>query len=556
MGAAGSAAAGVRARLPRIDGWAVTCVVVALVVAVPLLVLPASFLSPRVEVLSRVTGPIVPEALATTALLALGVGLATLVLGTALAVLVSFYDFPGRRFFDVALVLPLALPAYVLAFVFLGQLDFGGPVDGALRALFGEAFTLPIRSTGGATAILTLALYPYVYLLARSAFRGQSATVIEAARSLGAGRLRAIVRVALPMARPALAAGTLLAVMEAIADFGAVQLLGVRTFTVAVYQVWFGAFDQLAALQLATTLMGIALLVLGLERVARGRARYHQQAADRGDVTRVRLRGARGVLAAALPFAVLAVAVADPLAQLAAWSIESFGEPLVRSGFVGWAGTSVLLSATAAVVAVPVATLLVYGMRVAPSRVGRTATRVASIGYAIPGSVVAVAALVALAWVDRRVQDLGSTVGLTLGLVLTGSALGLVFAYVVRFLALGVQSVESQMSHLSPNLDDAARGLGCDRLETMWRVHLPLLRAGLGTAALLVFIETMKELPATVLMRPLGGDTLAVAVWQATSESLWEAAALPALAIVVVGLVPVVVLVRALDQARSLPVAR
>ena len=380
--------------------------------------------------------------------------------------------------------------------------------------------------------------------------------MIEVARSLGTSRLRAIVRVALPMARPALAAGALLAVMEAIADFGAVQLLGVRTFTVAVYQVWFGAFDQLAALQLATTLMGIALLLLALERLARGRARYEQPAGASATVPRAPLHGVRGILAAALPLAVLAVAVADPIAQLAAWAIESFEEPLVRSGFLGWAGTSVLLSATAAVVAVPVAAVLVYGMRVAPSRLGGAATRIASVGYAIPGSVVAVAALVSLAWVDNRLQDLGSLAGISVGLVLTGSALGLVFAYVVRFLALGVQSVGSQMSRLSPHLDDAARSLGCDRLEVMWRVHLPLLRAGLGTAALLVFIETMKELPATVLMRPLGGDTLAVAVWQATSESLWEAAALPALAIVLVGLLPVALLVRALDRTRGLPLLR
>lgn len=555
MSATGPAAA-VRSRLPRVDGWAVAHVGIALVVAVPLLVLPASFLSPRLDVWWRVSGPIIPETLATTALVAAGVGVCTLLVGTALAMLVSFYDFPGRRIFDVALVLPLALPAYVLAFVFLGQLQFGGALDELLRGALGTGFTLPIRSPGGAIAILTLALYPYVYLLARTSFRGQSASAIEAARSLGAGRLRAIVRVALPMARPALAAGALLAMMESIADFGAVQLLGVRTFTVAVYQVWFGAFDQLAALQLATTLMGIALLVLGLERLARGRARYHQQGSGRGPVARIRLSRGKGALAALLPGAILAVAVADPLAQLVAWSIDSVEEPLVRSGFLGWAGTSVILSATAALVAVPVAAVLVYGMRVAPSRLGAVATRVASVGYAIPGSVVAVAALVSLAWVDRRVQDAGSALGLTLGLVLTGSALGLVFAYVVRFLALGVQSVESQMARLSPNLDDAARSLGCDRLETMWRVHLPLVRAGLGTAALLVFIETMKELPATVLMRPLGGDTLAVAVWQATSESLWEAAALPALAIVVVGLVPVLVLVRALDRAPTLPIMR
>jgi iron(III) transport system permease protein len=507
-------------------------IVVALLVAAPLLVLPGAFLDPRVDVWWDVTGGILPEAVLNTVLVGGGVGAGTLLLGTSLALLVSFYDFPGRRLLDWALILPLALPAYVMTFVYLGQ----------------AGFDLPLRSTGGAVAILTLALYPYVYLLARAAFRGQSGHLIEAARSLGAGRLRAILRVALPMARPALAAGTLLAMMEALADFGSVQLLGVKTFTVAIYQVWFGAFDRLAATQLATLLMGLTLALFVLERLARGRSRFHQQAGRSAGVARVRLRGPRAWLAAAFPVAVLAIAFIDPVVQLVIWSFSSFDEPLVRSGFGTWARNSIVLALMAALIAVPVAMTLVYGLRVAPSRVGRVATRIASVGYGVPGSVVAVGALVSLAWVDHRLQDAGELAGLSLGLLLTGTALGLVFAYVVRFLALAFQTLESQMARLSPNLDAAARSLGADRLEVMWRVHMPLMRVGLLVAVLLVFVETMKELPATVLLRPFGGDTLAVAVWQSTTESLWEAAALPALAIVVVGLLPVILLMRALDR--------
>ena len=536
--------------MPRLDGWAAAGIAVALVVAVPLLVLPAAFLSPRVDVWWDVTSGILPETLRDTAIVGAGVGAGTLVLGTALAVLVTFYDFPGRRLLDWGLILPLALPAYVLTFVFLGQLDFGTPADRLLRDVFGDGFELPLRSPGGAVVILTLALYPYVYLLARAAFRGQSGNVIEAARSLGATRLRAILRVALPMARPALAAGTLLAMMESLADFGSVQLLGVRTFTVAIYQVWFGAFDRLAATQLATVLMGVTLLLLLLERLMRGRQHFEQLHAGRGaGVARVRLRGPKAALATAFPVLVLALAFLGPVVQLAIWSFSSLDEPLVRSDFPTWARNSFLLATVTALVALPVAMTLVYGLRVAPSRAGRVATRVASIGYGVPGSVVAVAALVSLAWVDHRVEDLGSLAGVDTGLLLTGTALGLVFAYVVRFLALAFNSLEAQMLQLPPSLDAAARGLGADRLEVMWRVHLPLMRLGLVTAALLVFVETMKELPATVLLRPFGGDTLAVAVWQSTTESLWEAAALPALAIVAVGLVPVVVLMRALDRA-------
>jgi iron(III) transport system permease protein len=463
-----------------------------------------------------------------------GVGLGTLTLGTYLAALVSFYDFPGRRWLDWALVLPLAIPAYVLTFVYLGRL--------------GADSAIPLRSPGGAVVILTLALYPYVYMLARVAFRGQSRNLIEAARSLGVGRARAIVRVAVPLARPALAGGALLAMMETLADFGSVQLLGVKTFTVAIYQVWFGAFDRLAASQLATFLMGITLLILFLERAMRGRQRY-AGATTSPAVERVRLHGPRAVVALLIPTLVLAVAFAGPVVQLVSWALDSWDDPLVRSGFGTWARNSFMLATLTACIVLPTALMLVYGLRVAPTRLNRVTARLATIGYGVPGSVVAVAVLLSLAWVDHRLQDGAELAGVSLGLLFTGSALGMVFAYVVRFLALGFQTLDAQMTRVSPNLDDAARGLGADRLEVMWRVHLPLMRVALVTSGLLVFVETMKELPATILLRPLGGDTLATAVWQSTSESLWQAAAPPALAIIAVALVPVILLVRTLDRS-------
>ena len=531
---AGSSRAGARLPAVRLDGWAVIGLLVAAMVIAPLLVVPGSFLSPRVAELWDITSSIVPDVLADTAIVTIGVGLGTLVLGTFLAALVSFYDFPGRRWLDPALVLPLAIPAYVLTFVYLGRL--------------GADSGVPLRSSGGAVLVLTLGLYPYVYMLARVAFRGQSRNLIEAARSLGVGRVRAIVRVAVPLARPALAAGALLAMMEALADFGSVQLLGVKTFTVAIYQVWFGAFDRLAASQLATFLMGITLLILFLERAMRGRQRY-AGASSSPAVERVRLQGPRAAAATLIPTLVLAVAFAGPVVQLVAWALESWDDSLVRSGFGTWARNSFMLATLTALIVLPTAFVLVYGLRVAPTRLNRATARLATIGYGVPGSVVAVAVLLSLAWVDHRLQDLGEVGGISLGLLFTGSALGMVFAYVVRFLALGFQTLDAQMTRVSPNLDDAARGLGADRLEVMWRVHLPLLRVALLTSGLLVFVETMKELPATILLRPLGGDTLATAVWQSTSESLWQAAAPPALAIIVVALVPVILLVRTLDRS-------
>jgi iron(III) transport system permease protein len=524
------------ARLPvgRFDGWALAGLVVAAGVVAPLIVVVGAWFSPRVGELWDITRSILGDVVVNTAVVAGGVGACTLVLGTALAGLVSFYDFPGRRWLDWALVLPLAIPAYVLSFVYLGWL--------------GPGSELPLRSPAGAVAMLSLATYPYVYLLGRAAFRGQSRNLIEAARSLGVRRSRAIVQVALPLARPALAAGALLAVMEALADFGTVQLLGVKTFTVAIYQVWFGAFDRLAASQLASFLMLVTLVILFSERAMRGRQRYTQSDAG-APVERVRLRGLKACVATALPLAVLALAFAGPLVQLLSWALDSWDDPLVRHGFGTWARNSFMLGTIASLIVVPTALILVYGLRLAPSRMNRVTARLATIGYGVPGSVVAVGVLLSLAWVDHRVQDLGEVAGVSIGLLFTGSALGMVFAYVVRFLALGFQPLEAQMARLSPTLDDAARGLGADRLEVMWRVHLPLLRAALLSGALLVFVETIKELPATVLLRPLGGDTLATAVWQSTSESLWQAAAPPAVAIIAVALVPVIVLVRTLERS-------
>jgi iron(III) transport system permease protein len=529
---------------PGLDGWTVATVLVAVLVAGPLLALPLSFVTAPAAALGQFSG-LLPDALASTALIVAGVGAGTLALGTALAALVSFYDFPGRSVIEWALVLPLAMPGYVFALFALGQLDFDSPLQSALRELFGAGFRLPdVRSTAGAIVVFTLVLYPYVYLLARGAFLSQSRTLLDAARGLGLSRRAAILRMAVPLARPALFGGVALALMEALADFGTVNLLGVQTFTNAIYKVWFGAFDREAALQLAALLVSVTLTLLALERFARGRARYHQIAARGDAIAPVRLHGAAGALAVTLPLLLVAVVVVAPLAQLGAWSVSAIREGLLAPEFASAARNSLLLAALGAALIGAVATLLAYGLRVSRSRSTVGAVRLATIGYGLPGSVVAVAVAVPLGWLDRRLGDAGAAVGLTVGLLLTGTVIGLFFAYLVRFLALGFQAVETALGRVPPNLDEAARGLGSDRIDVLARVHVPLIRTGLLTAALLVFTEVMKELPATMLLRPVGGDTLAVEVWQATTESLWETAALPALMIVLVGLLPVIMLIR------------
>jgi len=529
-------------RRRRVPGWAVLSAVVALIVVGPLVALPASFVGEG-QAFDAIARTLLPRALRNSVMLGVGVGAGTLLVGGGLAVLVSFYDFPGRRWLEWALVLPMAMPGYVLVFVLLGQYGLASPLH---SNLLGDGLRLPgLRTSGGAIVVLTAVLYPYVYVLGRSAFLGQSRQAFEAARLLGRSYGQAVRHVALPLARPALAAGASLAVMEALADFGAVDLLGVQALTSAIYRVWYGTFDQDSALQLATLLVGLALTMVTVERALRGRARYHQ-ALGRGDAVVPRpLTGWRRWAAPVPPVVLLLLVFVLPVAQLAAWTLETVREGTVDADLFRSARNTLMLGAVAAVVAVTTATVIAYGQRVHRSRLGTVTSRLATVGYAVPGTVVAVAVFVPLVGLDRRIARWADAwFGLDVGLVFTGTILGLVVAYVVRFHALAYFAIEARMQRISPNLDDAARALGADRARILADVHLPLLGPGLLTAALLVLVEVLKELPATALLRPLGGDTLAITVWEATKDTRFDTAAFPALLIVAVGLIPVILLVR------------
>jgi iron(III) transport system permease protein len=492
----------------RPSGWTVAGIAIAAVLAAPLLILPLSFVG-QPDAFDQIAASLLPDALRASLVLAVGVGAGTLVL--------------------------------------LGQYDEAGPLQRGVRDALGVQ--LPdVRNTVGTIAVLTLVLYPYVYVLGRSAFLGQSRQALEAARTLGLSHAAAVRRVALPLARPALAGGVALAVMEALADFGAVNLLNYRALTDAIYRVWYGTFDQAAALQLATVLVSLTLGLVALERLLRGRARYHQALAHGDAVVPRRLHGAAAWLATAGPVLLLIVVVVAPLVQLVAWAVRSLGDGASAEALLRAAVNSLLLASIAAVVAVCAATVVAYGPRAHPSRLGAAAARVSALGYAMPGTVVAVAVYVPLSWLDGRIDDLTGA-----GLLITGTAAGLILAYVVRFNALALFSVQTRMGRIDPALDEAARGLGADRTRLLSEVHLPLLWPGIATAALLVFVEVMKELPATALLRPLGGDTLAIAVWEATKDSRFETAALPALLIVAVGLVPVVLAIRLSHGTPALP---
>lgn len=477
----------------------------------------------------------------TTVVLMLAVAVGTAVLGGGLAWLVAAYRFPGRSLFAWALVLPLAMPAYVLGFAFLSLVDYAGPVQTAWRAAFGpDAWFPEVRSTAGAALVLTLCLYPYVYLLVRSALAEQGSATYDAARVLGAGHGRAVWRVVVPLARPSIAAGVALVLMETLTDFATVQYFDTQTVSVGVYQVWKGSFDRPAAAGLSTLVLLFALLVIASERLLRGRARFHQQGGTGRGLPGAALSGWRAGAATAVCTAVLGAAFVVPVARLVGWALSDAGSVVAPSRFVTYLGNGVLLAVVTAAGCVAIALVVVHGSRMVPGPAVRFAATSTTVGYAVPGVVVAIGVLVVFAGLDDGLEALGVPGGT--GLVATGSVLGIVYAYLVRFLALGYQSVDASFGKVGPATTMSALCLGASGLRVLTRVHLPQVRAGIGVALVLVLVDVLKELPIVLLLRPLGFETLAVWVWQLASENFWAAAALPALAIVGVALIPVLVL--------------
>lgn len=492
--------------------------------------------------------------LTNTAVLALLVGIGVLVVGTGTAWLVTLCRFPGRGLFEWTLVLPLAVPAYVMAYAYTGFLNYSGPVQTTLREAFGwgpRDYWFPeIHSVGGAAAMLALVLYPYVYLLARTAFLKQSVCALEVSRTLGCNAWASFWRIALPMARPALVGGTALALMETLADFGTVQYFGVKTFTTGIYRAWFSFGDRIASAQLATALLGFVALLLLLERVSRGERRFHDTSSRYRQLPAYRLRGWRAAgafLACLLP---MLLGFLLPTGILLKMALEN-GDRTFGRHYFELVGNSVTLAGTAAALAVVLALALGYGSRLRPGLVTRLASRVAGLGYAVPGTVIAVGVLLPFTWFDRSLDAWArETLGVSTGLLLTGGILALVFAYLVRFLAVALNNVEAGLSKIRPSMDDAARSLGRGPLGTLREVHAPLLLSSLLTAALTVFVDVMKELPATLLMRPFNFDTLAVQANNFASDERLSQAATPSLTIVAVGLLPVVLLSRAIARSR------
>lgn len=531
---------------PSRFGWLrLASLVLAALVALPVLVIAASWLHPQTEIWRHLADTVLLRLILNTLVLLVGVGTGVLLIGVGLAWLTAMCEFPGRRFFDWALMLPLAMPAYVLAFVALGMFDFTGPLQTLLRQHFGPGgYWFPeMRSPGAVIAVMVLVFYPYVYMLARAAFLTQGRATLEAARVLGHGPWRAFFHAVLPMARPAIAAGVALSLMEALADFGAVSVFNYDTFTTAIYKAWFGLFSLQAASQLASLLLLFVALALVSERRLRRRARFHESPqAPRASV--LRLRGWRAWLAFTAAGTVFVLAFALPVMQLAAWAWKTLPGG-IDERYLRLLAHTLTLGALAAAITVVSALLLAYARRRHADRVTQTMVGAATLGYALPGAVLAVGVMLVFTSVDNafiafmRLFDESWTPRL-----LGGTVAALLLAYTVRFLAVAFGPIESGLARIHPSLGEAARNLGAGPAETVWRIHLPLLRPGLLTAALLVLVDVMKEMPATLMLRPFGWDTFAVRIFELTGEGYWEHAALPALTLVLVGLVPIVLLVR------------
>ena len=523
-------------------------IAIAVVCLLPMLAVAIAALTGGTDTIRHLVDTVLGRYAATTAILVVLVSMGCFALGVGAAWLVTMTRFPGVRLFEVLLVLPLAFPAYVLAYAYTHILDHPGVVQTSLRAVMDwgpRDYWFPeIRSVGGAAAMLILVLYPYVYLLARAAFLQQSGATFLAARALGQTAYGAFWRVSLPLARPAIAAGVLLAVMETIADFGTVAYFGVQTFATGIYTSWFSMGDRAGAAQLALCLLTFALLLAMLERGQRGRAKYHESAKPAQPMEPLILKGASRWLAFGLCAVPVVFGALLPIVVLISMGLDS-EQDLFSRRYQGFIRNSLTLASVAALVTLIAAVTVGFFLRLRPGRASRSTAYIARLGYAVPGGVIAVGLLVPFAAFDNALDAfMDARFGISTGLLITGSIWLLVAAYMVRFLAAALGAYEGGQAMVHNNMDAAARSLGHGPFATLRRVHLPILTPSLLTALLIVFVDVMKELPATLILRPFNFDTLAVQAYRLASDERLEGAAVPSLIIVAIGLLPVILICR------------
>ncbi len=538
------------------DGWAWVTLAVAALAAAPIFSVIWTAVTPTLDIWSHLVSTVLPVYVWNSFLLAFGVALGTAVIGVATSWLVTMCRFPGSHAFEWLLLLPLAMPAYVVAYVYTDLLEYAGVVQGFLRAMFGwtsaRDYWFPeIRSLGGAVALFALVLYPYVYLVSRVAFIEQNICVLEAGRALGCSPWQAFRRVALPLARPAVAIGVILALMETLNDLGAVEFFALRTFTVGIFDVWMNMGNAAGAAQLALVLLAVIAGLIWVERAARRRRGFHHTSGRYRRLSPRRLSGwpaAAAFLVCALP---VLLGFLLPSAVLAWYAVTAW-QPDGLPDFLRLAEHSLMLAGIAALAASVFGVVLAYGARAGAPPLAQGAARFVSLGYAVPGAVLALGVMLPLAALDRGIDAFARVeFGVSTGLLFSGTLFAVSAALTVRFLALAYGTIDAGLSKVTPNIDSVARTLGHGPFSRLRRVHLPIVRGSVLTGGLLVFVDSMKELPMTLILRPFNYETLATNVYQYASDELLEECALPALAIVLTGVLPVLLLTRIIRRSRA-----
>jgi iron(III) transport system permease protein len=541
--------------LSWLNGWTIGTVFISMLALMPIAAVIFLSFTPTDDIWSHLTETVLPLYVSTTLMLMVGVGFGTLIIGVGTAWLVSMFRFPGKRIFEWALILPMAMPAYVIAYLYTDVLEYAGPVQGLLRDLFGwttkRDYWFPeIRSLGGAISMMTLVLYPYVYLLSRAAFMEQSICVVDASRALGRGPYQSFFLVSFPLARPAIIIGVSLVLMETLNDFGTVDFFAVSTFTLGIYDVWLNMNNIAGAAQLATVLLIFVMVLVFAERYARRKKRYYHTTTTYKALPKYLLEGkmkAVAFVACALP---IIFGFLFPAGILVGYSFIHY-ETAMNAEFLGNALNSFILSSVAAVLAVAIGVFMAYGVRLCNERLLKIMARLASLGYAVPGSVLAVGVMVTLGAIDNGIDGfMLDSFGISTGLLFSGTIAAVTFGYLVRFLALSFGSVEASLEKVTPHMDGASRSLGHGAFSTLRKVHLPLIRGSILTASMLVFVDCMKELPLTVILRPFNFNTLATFVHQYASDEQLGEASLAALSIVGFGILPVIVLSLAITKSR------
>jgi len=536
--------------------WNIVTIGIALLVSIPVLTVAANIFIPSGDIWQHLASTVLPDYVKNSILLMFGVGFGVFILGVGSAWLVTMCRFPGSKWFNWMLILPMAVPAYLMAYTYTDFLSFTGPFQILLRDLtgwgLGDYYFPNVRSIGGAILMMSFVFFPYVYLLTRAAFLEQSSSLLEASRSLGASPFQSFYKIALPLARPSIAAGMALALMETLNDFGTVDYFGVQTFTTGIYRTWFGLGERAAAAQLSGFLLIFILFLILIERWSRNKMNVRQSSTGRFKQLYVYDLTGWKMWASTLFCSIPVLAgFLIPVAILTDMMIANF-DVAVDTRFIQFSVNTILVASIAGVFALFVALIMAYGVRLNPNYLTKFSTRIGSMGYAIPGSVIAVGILIPFGWVDNTIDSwLRDNMGISSGLILSGTIFALIFAYVVRFLAVAFNTVEASLGKITHNMDEAAEGMGYSFGKILRKIHIPMMSGSLFAAIMLVVVDVIKELPATLIVRPFNFDTLAVQVYRLASDERLAESSGAALAIILVGLVPVIILSRSIAKTRK-----